>query len=282
MAIDDTMTLTSAEMAVSLDCGEDGDGLGVLAAGDSLTCTYSVDTSSAAAGTNDVVVSTLIRDYDASANVAWGAPSAQVNETVSLTDIGDLSGTKTDTFTAPAGGTLEYSVPLAYADYGQAECGTRTYGNVATLTGDTVDLEASADVTVKVQCLVFDDETAWAAGSRYTKKGNWATYTPYAGVEKTVDLFAGQTMDAGDVTLSAVVDGKVTITVDLADGWDFAASPENLTIMGYNSAPGGNPDVGNFAYKMECSGDSCSITVDVFTFYGIHVDVGRWIPDPNL
>ena len=63
---------------------------------------------------------------------------------------------------------------------------------------------------------------------------------------------------------------------------DFAASPENLSILGYTSAPGGNPDVGNLAYKRGCSGDSCSITVDAFTFYGIHVDVGRWIPDPNL
>ena len=26
----------------------------------------------------------------------------------------------------------------------------------------------------------FKDETGWAAGTRYTPKGNWATYTPYA------------------------------------------------------------------------------------------------------
>ena len=27
----------------------------------------------------------------------------------------------------------------------------------------------------------FNDETGWAAGTRYTPKGNWATYTPYEG-----------------------------------------------------------------------------------------------------
>ena len=27
----------------------------------------------------------------------------------------------------------------------------------------------------------FEDETAWAAGTRYTSRGNWATYTQYNG-----------------------------------------------------------------------------------------------------
>lgn len=83
---------------------------------------------------------------------------------------------------------------FSYADYGQAECGTHTYDNTASI----VETGQSADetVTVSVQCLIFQGETAWAANGntpgvfRYNNRGgNWATYV--AGEGKTTTLFAG-------------------------------------------------------------------------------------------
>lgn len=125
-------------------------------------------------------------------------------------------------------------------------------------------------------CYEFMDETAWAAGSRYVAKGNWATYTPY--VEGTVDLFAGQTIDVGDVSFSAVNDGMVTIIITLSGDWILNPyTDEAVKIQGYDAAPSGNPSPGLFTtYK----GNDLTVTVPAFAFYGVHVDVGYWVEVP--
>lgn len=129
----------------------------------------------------------------------------------------------------------------------------------------------------------WKDETAWANGEPYNsgKGGNWALYTRYDGVSKTVNLLAGQTMDAGDVTLEPF-DGGVKITVTLASGWRFAPVQDNLKVQDYSSAPSGNPAPGKFQYKTTCSSSAaaCFITVPTNNFYGIHVDVEKAIPCP--
>jgi hypothetical protein len=133
------------------------------------------------------------------------------------------------------------------------------------------------------QCFEFEGDTAWGAdgnapgGLRYTARGNWATYTAYEGSAKTVSLFAGQTKLAGTVSFSVPVDGEVTITIDLADGWDFEEEDENVAIQDYNAAPSGNPAPGLFDHKGNATGDSFSIVVPENTFYGVHVNVGRWV-----
>jgi hypothetical protein len=115
-------------------------------------------------------------------------------------------------------------------------------------------------------------ETAWAAGPRYTVRGNWATYTPYV-ADSTVTLYAGQTKNAGTVHFSAVVDGKVTITITLNSGWRFEDVDTNVMIQGYNNAPSGNPAPGRFATKRYATGNSISIEVPSNNFYGVHVNV---------
>jgi len=119
---------------------------------------------------------------------------------------------------------------------------------------------------------VCADETAWAAGSRYVRRGNWATYTPYV-AGQTVVLYAGQTQQAGTVTFSAPVDGMVTITIALNSGWSFADVAENVKIQDYATAPSGNPSPGLFTWKGTASGSSFSIAVPENNFYGVHVDV---------
>ncbi len=119
-------------------------------------------------------------------------------------------------------------------------------------------------------CVTCTSETAWAAGDRYISRGNWATYTHYDGELLTVDLFAGQTKDAGDVTFSTPNDGMITITIDLADGWFLQAVDEPVKIQGYDTAPSGNPPAGSFnTYK----GELLQVTVPAYNFYGVHLDL---------
>ncbi|MGA9574263.1 MAG: hypothetical protein WBS20_09985 [Lysobacterales bacterium] len=140
----------------------------------------------------------------------------------------------------------------------------------------------------------YEDETAWATGNRYVNKGNWATYTNYSGEEKTVVLFAGQTMDAGDVTFSAPNAGVVTITIELNTGWRFALNPvgddngtpifdNNIKVQHYNSKPASkNPAPGLFQWKTFAEGQFGQIDVPVGIYYGVHVDVEREVDCPIL
>ncbi len=118
----------------------------------------------------------------------------------------------------------------------------------------------------------FKSESGWAAGNRYTLKGNWATYTPYKAGD-TVKLYAGKTMEAGEVTFSAPVQGKVTITIALNPGWHFDKVINNVKIQGYPSAPSGNPSPGRFAWKGYATKSSFSMKVPLNEFYGVHVDL---------
>jgi len=139
------------------------------------------------------------------------------------------------------------------------------------------------------------NETAWADGTRYTRRGNWALYTEYEYpvVEQTEELLAGQTMHAGTVTFSAPAGGMVTITIELGEGWRFAMIPvgedpygqpiwdNNVKVQDYASAPSGNPAPGGFMWKTFAEGDVGEIVVPVNNFYGVHVDVERLVDCPE-
>jgi len=124
------------------------------------------------------------------------------------------------------------------------------------------------------------EETAWADGDRYVTKGNWAMYVAYNGVEKTVDLIAGQNMVAGEVSFSKADNGNVTITITLKDGWRFKDVEENVSIQDYESAPSGNPSPGQFAWKDYATDSPFSIEVPANNYYGVHVDV-EWEDCPE-
>lgn len=138
-------------------------------------------------------------------------------------------------------------------------------------------------ITIEIPCIetCYKDETAWSEGSRYVTRGSWATYTSFAGIEKTVNLYAGQSMLAGSVTFKPVT-GGVEVKIDLADGWVFADVPENIKIQGYMTAPTKNPDIGSFANKANASltDRSYTIFIDNYNFYGVHVDLWKIVPCP--
>jgi len=129
----------------------------------------------------------------------------------------------------------------------------------------------------------YEEETAWAEGDRYVKKGNWAMYVDYYGVEKTVKLIADYTnyVHAGTVTFSAPVDGNVTITVNLTDGAIFYYDlndpfyDNNLKVQDYDKAPTKTPSPGLFTWKtnIETGAITGSIVVPVNNFYGVHMDI---------
>lgn len=136
--------------------------------------------------------------------------------------------------------------------------------------------------------MCYEEETAWAEGARYVKKGNWAMYVDYYGVEKTVELIADYTnyVHAGTVTFSAPVDGKVTITVNLTGGAIFYYDlndplyDDNLKVQDYAKAPTKTPAPGLFAWKTHIATyeTTGSIVVPVNNFYGVHLDIALPVP----
>lgn len=128
----------------------------------------------------------------------------------------------------------------------------------------------------------YQEETAWAAGLPYVEQGNWAMYVPYYGEELTVDLLAGQYLDAGTVTFSAAEDGWVTITVNLENSFIFYydvadyEADDNLKVQDYTEVPPAeNPAIGLFDWKVSIPAGSTtgSILVPENNYYGVHVDV---------
>jgi hypothetical protein len=130
----------------------------------------------------------------------------------------------------------------------------------------------------------YQDETAWADGERYVEQGNWATYTPYE-PDSSVILYAGQTMEAGEAYFSEPVDGEVTITITLNEGWIFyydLYDPEedhNLKVQDYAEAPSGNPAPGLFDWKtfIPVGSTTGNIVVPANNFYGVHLDLAQLV-----
>lgn len=151
--------------------------------------------------------------------------------------------------------------------------GTRfvTKGNWGMYFSYTIQ-ECIEDTPVASDC--YQTETAWSAGDRYVSKGNWATYTTYTGGTQTVNIYAGQHNLAGTVTFTpATSTSKVNVSINLTDGWELNDDSESVKIQGYSSIPAAsNPAPGLFnTYK----GTSTSLTLDMFNYYGIHLDVRK-------
>jgi hypothetical protein len=128
--------------------------------------------------------------------------------------------------------------------------------------------------------MCYQEETAWAYGPRYVTRGSWATYTPYIS-GGTVNIYAGRTMLAGTAAFSAPVEGYVTISINLINGFVFyydlnnPVEDDNLKAQDYASGPSGNPAPGTFAWKatIPVGSTTGSIVVPLNNFYGIHLDV---------
>lgn len=155
---DITDTLAGNVIGVNCDVGFPY----TLPAGHTLNCSYSEAVSGQISGFNEVTVTTE-RDVYAAEPVAlvWGDPAFEHNASVQVTDSNDTGGVLPATlhasdFTMPPPvdtETFNYSSFFSWSDYGADQCGTHSYTNIATLTGDAgFERHAEATLTVIVEC----------------------------------------------------------------------------------------------------------------------------------
>jgi hypothetical protein len=187
----------------------------------------------------------------------WNNPPAGVSSVVtSQTPTKILSFTVTQALTGNAACT-PYAISAEYSGAGP-QAGTGSGSDVYNIYGYCQDC-------------IWIGESAWGAGTRYVNPGNWGTYTAYA--VGSVPLLAGQTMNAGTVSFSPIVAGKVTVIVALNAGWRFADVKDNVKIQGYGAAPTTKPVPGKFASKSKATGSTWSVQVPANNYFGVHVDV---------
>ena len=281
----------------------------LAADGGELVCDYSL-TGVTEDGTNTVSVTGELIDVEDATNTYTidQTDSAdfsfvldeETDETVvvsDLSDLGDLLGGAGYDLTLDAADyaaddviNFTYSKDFAYNDFGQEECGDHTYNNTATIMDDGVEEESSASVDVNVQCLIFDGETATGQGLPWkaTKKApnNWFMYTTWTDIaDGGADIIAGQFYDVGDVTGSR--NGTTTLTFELDGDWELADTVGNVKINPMTCTTNQNyKQPGQFARSFTVDpDDSGSFSVSGLLntdCYGIHLDVGQWIPDPNF
>ncbi|HLN52147.1 MAG TPA: hypothetical protein VK212_00470 [Lentimicrobium sp.] len=181
-----------------------------------------------------------------------------------------INGTVVLTYTDPAVTEYLWNAPLS-SEWAACDVVT-TNLIVGGLNIHNAHFNACINYELRDICVCDQTETAWACGTRYTQKGNWATYTTYV-ANSTVQILAGQTIDVGTVHLSAVVNGMVTMTFNLTNGWRFQNVSESLKIQGYSTPPSGNPAPGQFANKFDATGTTWQVTIPAANYYGIHLDV---------
>lgn len=279
-SVDDFMAGTP----ISVDCGVTFPY--TLPKGETLTCTYSEDVESKINGSNVVTVTTERDEYGDTASLTWGAPTSEINKTVTVQDISDLFGqVELGTVTAPNGATFTYTKDFAWADYGADGCGDYVYDNTATIveTGQS----ASARLKVNVQCYVY--ETAFAKaddGSRcFLQDGfsrwGWTNAIAVPGTY-TMPLWAG----AGQCdTSKGTLVGSVTVTyTGSAISYSYnVAAPYMLADTHFYA--------GNSMYPMVKSGKKWVATVAPGQYYITNPLFGPiWViahavvglPDPNF
>jgi hypothetical protein len=187
----------------------------ILLVGETLTCNYSGD--GYFEGFNLVTVTTRQDgndvDYQAEAEFIWGDPATEVDKTVHITDVSDLSGpADLVSVTAPDNARLSEITEFKFADYGADSCGGYHYNNIATIV--ETEQSAKASLKVNVQCYLY--ETAYAKGDAPTcfspTFANWGWTNFIAGPadqSRIWDLWAG----AADCDLSKGAHvGKVQVT----------------------------------------------------------------------
>ena len=261
-----------------------------VAAGGSVTCTYTAPVAGATSNTA-TVSSPGLADITASAPVSYTS-SFTGDQTVTLADprftySQSISSSTTVTFpeTFPCP-----SDPAVYVNGTH----TRTETNTATLKGDNTDLTRTAQVTIT--CTKPEPpqgETATGQGFPWAATqgapSNWFMYTPWAttgghrgisaGATSTMaagtNLIAGQHYIAGRITGSRGT--TTTITITLNSDWGFLGEEGNVKINPM-SCTTGQPYVqpGGFTVHRTAAVSANSITVTGLpntACYGIHVDV---------
>jgi len=135
--------------------------------------------------------------------------------------------------------------------------------------------------TIGIECR---EETAWGGNTGFNimAPGQW-WYIFDTEDPETQNIWAGQTINVGNVTVSAPdpdADNKVTITIELTGNTKLQDVNEPVKIQGYDEIPGNTftaPPSGLFStYK----GNELVVTVDAYKYYAIHIDALVCTVDP--
>jgi len=150
-----------------------------LPAGQTLTCTYSVDVDGEIEGDNEVTVTVDGEDdpYEATEPIPdWGDPDPDNYATVNINDISDLFGDvdlgtlNAYDLTVDEVTDFTYDEDFAWQDYYDAEeCGSHTYDNTATI----VETEQSADATLKVNVMCEFLEVSKTVDTFFNRTHEW-------------------------------------------------------------------------------------------------------------
>lgn len=197
--------------------------------------------------------------------------------------------------------TYTFTVPLTGATCGETTKWLQAHASVVKLDngGTVVDSQTAyggtvtkpnkgswyGNISYTIQCCepnggeaCTGKETAFGGE---TKGGNWQPWWYYydntatGGGSQTI--WAGQTINVGDVTVSCTGNtgsDDCTIKIFLTGGWGLQAVDESVKIQGYiaTSLPTSRPIAGQFTtYK----GTDLEVTVSYYPYYVIHLDVGQ-------
>lgn len=192
-------------------------------------------------GFNEVTVTTKRDEYFADAEIIWGDPDKEINETVKVVDkssLNDFEPVTLGTLTAPDGNSFTYDQDISYAMFGLEECGEIIITNKAELFAVDADgvafalgfADAEVSITVYVQCFVYETAYAKGDGARTFQPDfrNWGwTNKLSPDTTETMPMYAGAGQNditkgtyVGDAVVS-YVDGAVTVVINLLPGLDL-------------------------------------------------------------
>lgn len=274
-AISGTITIVNTGTAVAVITGVvdeiDGEFLDVdfgmitfphnLAVGAQIVGTYSGEVTGKLEGPNVVTVTTETGDWYGNAQVIWGDPDEEINETVTIEDDSDLFGVvELGTVTAPDGDTFTYDEEFTWEGF--ANVGITVYNNTATI----VETGQYAEAKLQIVKIVTEptSETAWAYGGGnaipFANKWGWSNGAYGAG-EYTLDLYAGAGQNdlskgthVGEVKV-VYTGGTATVTYTAFEGYHFSElhlwvgnTPLPIVGRGPRAVPTDAP--GQFPHKM--------------------------------
>ena len=290
---DITVDVSDSLPGADIDCG-DGTATATLEAEtDAVDCAYSVDTDGEVEE-NTATATPVSGEHDGKAidedDLAEPASdTATIEWTENLTGYDDvnLGDARFDVFEQISASTTEtfpetFACPTDLTKYDEDYVYTATFVNTAELTSPnyapTEELIASASATVELTCewpLIFDGETATTEGASTGQA--WFMYSTAEALSEGATILAGQHIDVGTATL---VNGSIEI--ELTGEWVFAGEDENVKVHATNSTD--FPPPGRYNTKATAPAGSSSYTIDVAAtdYYALHLDVGRWIPDPSF
>jgi hypothetical protein len=174
-------------------------------------------------------------------------------------------------FTGVSGGSYSVSVNGQSADVSCAPSSSENNDFYFAFEGVC---EAPQPPTDPAKCYSYSHETSWA-GNTMVRSGGWYYYIDMTDVSSaSTDLWAGQTNDAGDVTVVRDGDNYV-VTVTLTPGYMLSGN-DNWYMHSFATVPSERPASGQLDYKGHEDATTFTKTISASgNIVMVHVNVER-------